>query len=282
LTAAQQIIDARPALWPLTSRQVGYLGLPDPAAPWTSKAEFDRLADIIVRGRRAGRIAWEAIVDPNVSTYAPAVFDNAVDFLRCARDEAEVMLVDRRHGQIGLELILEARGMIPQLQGLVDEFGGRLHSKGGQASVGILHDVARRAVAHFEATGFPTLVMFSGDADPSGHRIVESQREDLAQFAVDYGQPDAVIAVWAMLRPEQYPQAQAYTVVKTDKRTGRTWTELHRELDSVDPATIVAVHRRIIETVTDQTTRDRVLGFETGERRRAVAALDVAIDHAQP
>jgi hypothetical protein len=163
---------------PLTVRQIFYRLVGAHGYEKTERA-YARLAESLVRARRAGRIPFGAIRDDGVSVADTAFYYGVEDFHNQTAARAMRYCRDRQDGQPRrVELWCEAAGMLHQLHRVAEEFSVPVFSAGGFASLTATRGIAARALKRNR----PTVVLHVGDFDPSGESIFEAIAEDAAAF----------------------------------------------------------------------------------------------------
>lgn len=174
----EKVIDDYEDHLPLTVRQIFYRLVADGAIEKTEQG-YARLADHLVRARRAKLIAFDVIRDDALVSYSGTWHGGPEDFWDDVGRRARGYRRDRQAGQRRrLELWCEAAGMAPQLARVADEYSVPVHSAGGFASLTAVHLIAQRALRR----DVPTVLLHAGDFDPSGESIFESIAQDAAAF----------------------------------------------------------------------------------------------------
>ena len=163
---------------PLTVRQIFYRLVAAYMYEKTDKA-YDRLADYIVRARRAEILPFAYIRDDGVVQANIDWFDSPEDFWNDAGLRAKEYRRDRQEGQDHrLELWCEAAGMLPQLARVANEFSVPVFSSGGFSSLSAVRHIVDRAVRRDHST----VLLHVGDFDPSGVSVFESVAADVVAF----------------------------------------------------------------------------------------------------
>lgn len=171
---------------PLTVRQIFYR-LVGVHGYEKSENAYARLADKLVRARRAEVLPFDAIRDDGIVTLRHTAYGGIEDFHDETARRARNYRRDRQAGQLArIELWCEAAGMLHQLNRAAEPFSVPVYSTGGFASLTAVRAIADRALAR----NVPTVLLHVGDFDPSGESIFESIAEDAALFVAT----DRVIA----------------------------------------------------------------------------------------
>lgn len=209
------------AQWPLTVRQVFYRLVGAHGFPKTEQ-DYKRLQDYLNRGRRAGRVPWQAIRDDGNSSADPRWLYTDLDpdeWFRTRLPTEYGYLLQPQIGQAEFtEVICEAGGMVPMLGGVVNDRGIPVFSGGGFDSVTRMHEHALRHLGREQ----PTRVLYLGDYDPSGMAMYARYEADITAFGSDANWEQVAvlpehIAVHSL--PTSPPKVGDKRSVFTDTRT---------------------------------------------------------------
>ena len=132
---------------PLTVRQIFYRLVGQHGYDKTESA-YERLAETLVRARRARRVSFDSIRDDGTVTIENTFYGGIEDF----HDEtAKRIRGYRRDRQVGqpqyIELWCEAAGMLRQLAHVTADYSVPTFSCGGFSSLTAVHHIAGRALA---------------------------------------------------------------------------------------------------------------------------------------
>jgi hypothetical protein len=251
---------------PLTARQVFYSLV---AAGHIDKTEqgYDRLCDVLKRGRRAGLIAFGDIRDDGVIVQSGEVFDGVEDFEEATARRAKRYRRDRQAGQpYRIELWCEAAGMLGQLARVAGAYSVPVFSASGFASLSAVRLIAERAL---DWEHVPTLLLHVGDFDPSGESIFTALSEDAAAFV----RADRVLAT-TRLEAQRVAltagQVQAYALptapAKASDARSRAWTGGTCQLEALAPDDLAQIVRDAIEEHLDRDEYHETLVMEQDDR----------------
>ncbi|MFI6055436.1 hypothetical protein ACIBCO_35790 [Streptomyces violascens] len=192
---------------PLTARMVFYRLVGAYDFPKEEHA-YERLGEVLTRGRRAQLIPMDAIRDDGAHwndtpgiTGGPAAFwdtvrSNAAAYQRRLDEDQEHVL----------EVWVEAVGMLSLIRPIAHAYGAGVASCGGFDSV-----TAKYATAHRIAKrDRETIILSLGDHDPSGLSILDSAAEDVTVFVEQLGGTPPAFARLAVT-PEQVRHYQLPT-----------------------------------------------------------------------
>lgn len=266
--AAVRVLNDYREEWPLSNRQLFYRMVAEHGYAKTEDA-YNKLTQMVSRGRRAGLLDWDAIRDGGLgSTVGATYFEDADDFYDQVKRWARAMKLDRQRGQTKvIELWCEAGGMFPILQGIAAPYSARANTGGGYDSVTAKHNLAVR-VAERAREGLSTLVLHVGDFDPSGEDMCEVLREDAGEMAmtqviraaysdvvdgaVDWV-PDDITGILESIRDEE-------EVTPDDNRLVANWAWRFMQVERVALTGEQVIDRQVI-TAPPKKSDSRMQGF---------------------
>ena len=233
---------------PLTVRQIFYRLV---ASYDYEKTElsYNRLAELLVRARRARLIPFEFIRDDGVVTYSSPWYAGAEDFWNDTGQRIREYRRDRQAGQRHhIELWCEAAGMAPQLARVADDFSVPVFSSGGFASLTAVRLIAERALDR----DVPTFLLHVGDYDPSGESIFSSIASDAAAFV----EADRIIYTLRIhpfriaLTADQVAEYELPTAPpKASDSRSESWTGGTCQLEALAPDELATIVRDAIENL---------------------------------
>src|SRR5437870_1547647 len=140
------VLDEYEDYLPLTVRQIFYRLVASYGYEKTELA-YNRLAEHLVRARRARLIPFGAIRDDGVVSYSSPWHDGVEEFWNDTGRRIRDYRRDRQAGQrLRIELWCEAAGMAPQLARVADDYSVPVFSSGGFASLTAIRLIADRAL----------------------------------------------------------------------------------------------------------------------------------------
>jgi hypothetical protein len=251
---------------PLTVRQIFYR-LVGAHEYEKSERAYERLAEHLVRARRARLIPMEVIRDDGGIIMRPDMWASAEEFLASVRVQASELMLDRTEGQnTRLVVICEAAGMAPQLARVANPFGVAVMSSGGFDSLTDKHSFAEQLAGHDR----PTKAVHIGDHDPSGAHMFLAFLEDVQAFARHLG-GEATFTRLAVT-PEQIARYRLPTAPpKRDDR--RAFSGQTCQAEALAPDDLADILRSAIEQRLDRAAYERVLRRERQVRRELLAKL---------
>ena len=247
LEQVHRVLDEYREHLPLTVRQIFYRLVAMADYPKTGHA-YARLAEALVRARRAEIVPFEAIRDDGVVTYSDPWHESQADFWDATARRIQSYRRDRQAGQSKrLELWCEAAGMAPQLARVADEYSVPVFSAGGFASLTAVRLIAQRALER----DFPTVLLHVGDLDPSGESIFSALAEDAAAF-VERDRvvlPQRIEAVRVALTREHVADYALPTAPpKISDGRSRGWGEETCQLEALAPDELSTIVEEAIQS----------------------------------
>jgi hypothetical protein len=265
---------------PLTVRQIFYRLVGAHGYDKTERA-YARLGEHLNRARRAGLIPFNAIRDDGITLAEPIAWKSPAELVRSFIALAEKFRLDRQEGQPHRLLIMvEARGMQPQIQGAAEDYSVPVIASGGFDSLTARYALARAIGSRHGLTE----VLHIGDHDPSGTHLFASLADDVATLIRDLWLPGRVLFERLAVTPAQMVDFSLPTAPPkpTDRRsfTGETV-----QAEAFPPDVIVQITTDAITDRLDVAAYRQVLDREGRIRDRLVETLEPLLDEdweAQP
>lgn len=174
-------LDAEIDYWPLTARHEGYR-LIEHAGYDKTDATFDDAERVILRGRRAGLIPWEAIDDGRSETDEVPTWGTVAEFLD---DVPDWFRLDLLADQDAIEVLVEAAGMVAQAAAVAHRYTVPVVTSSGTRTTSVIHELAERTVERATEDGRKTIVLLIGDLDVDGISAMDSTVDDARAFVTD-------------------------------------------------------------------------------------------------
>lgn len=270
LERVQAVLEEYVDLLPLTLRQIFYRLVGKYDFP-KRENHYKRLGNHISNARRAGWIPFEAIRDDGVMGGPPELhFTDKADFCHYLTWYANHAELDALVVQdVNVELLCEAAGMVPQMQGVATPYSVPVYSSGGFDSLTAKKDLVDR----LKRDGRPAIVLHVGDWDPSGESMFDALGEDVTAFLA-YDAPHLGVEFRRVaLTSGQVARYDLPTAPpkKSDSRSGG-WSETC-QLEAMPPDVLSRVVKDALEDVLDgDLARDRRSASE-GFRRDLLERL---------
>lgn len=165
----------------LTLRQLYYQLVSRDIIPNLQK-EYAKLSTLLVKGRMAGIVDWDAIEDRIRVPYLPYWVDGVDEAIR---DTINQYRLDRQSGQdVYIELWVEKDALSGVLKRITEHYHINLMVNRGYSSCSAMHDAYKRMKIK-EAGGKEVHILYLGDHDPSGLDMIRDIRERLEEFGVN-------------------------------------------------------------------------------------------------
>jgi hypothetical protein len=147
-----------------------------------SLKEYAKLSKLLVQGRMAGIVDWDAIEDrirvPYVPYWARSVPDAINDIIRSYR-------LDRMADQdVYIEVWVEKDALSGVLKRITSYFHVNLMVNRGYSSCTAMHDASKRLIRAAE-DGKDCYILYLGDHDPSGVDMVRDVEDRLREFGAE-------------------------------------------------------------------------------------------------
>lgn len=257
---------------PLSVRQIFYRLVATAGYPKTENA-YARLAEHLVRARRARLIDFDDIRDDGIVTVAQEHYSSPGDFWDATARRMRGYRRDRQAGQpCYIELWCEAAGMLPQLARIAEPYSVPVYSAGGYNSVTANREVAERALRRDGLT----VLLHVGDLDPSGESIFQAMSADVAAFV----QTDrtlhtqSVAAERVALTRDQVDEHELPTApAKVSDGRSRHWLGETCQLEALAPDILAEIVNHAIAGLRDLDRLERTRSEEHVDRAELYGAL---------
>ena len=146
------------------------------------KKEYAKLSTLLVKGRMAGVVDWEAIEDRIRIPSRPYWVEDVEDAIK---DTINQYRLDRQEGQdVYIELWVEKDALSGVLKRVTEHYHIFIMVNRGYSSCTAMHDAYKR-LRRYEREGKKTVILYLGDHDPSGLDMIRDIRERLQEFGVN-------------------------------------------------------------------------------------------------
>ena len=164
----------------LTLRQLYYQLVSRDIIPNQQK-EYAKLSTLLVKGRMAGVVDWEAIEDRIRVPFLPYWVEDIEDAIS---DTINQYRLNRQKGQdVYIELWVEKDALSGVLKRITTQYHINLMVNRGYSSCSAMHDAYKRFKIQ-EEQGKETHILYLGDHDPSGLDMIRDIKERLEEFGV--------------------------------------------------------------------------------------------------
>lgn len=254
----------------LTLRQLYYQLVSRDIIP-NKVEEYAKLSTILVRGRMAGIVDWDAIED---RIRVPKLPYWAIDIEDALNDTINSYRLDRMRNQdTYIEVWIEKDALSGVLSKITRKYHVRLMVNRGYSSATAMHDASDRILGAIDE-GKEAHVLYLGDHDPSGMDMVRDIRSRLIEFGAE------VTVSHIALKDEQIqkynpppnpakvsdPRAKAYI----EKYGNTAW-----EVDALKPEVLNKLVDDAILDLIDLPKYENILKFE----REDIAEIKDFVKH---
>jgi len=251
------IEDYRLQGYKLTLRQLYYQLVSRNIIP-NKPEEYAKLSNILVKGRMAGIVDWEAIEDririPKIPYCALNIAD-AID------DITHQYRLDRMRDQnVYIEIWVEKDALSGVIFRVTNEFHIRLMVNRGYSSATAMYDAANR----ISDSNKESHILYLGDHDPSGMDMVRDIRDRLLEFNVDV-EVDHIALTDEQIEKYNPPPNPAKV---SDPRAGKyisKYGKISWEVDALQPSILNTLIKNKIFDLIDYTKYKNVLKQEEAD-----------------
>lgn len=236
--------------------------------------EYNKLKDIVKRGRLGGYIDWESIEDRTRNLEEVQTWDTPEQLVRACRKSFRLDVWAKQDK--ALEVWIEKDALVGNIEDTCDELRIPYLSCRGYTSISEMWVGARRITQRILDRKQTTLILHFGDHDPSGIDMTRDIRERLSMFingninfshSTDFVQPVLRVALNMDQIEEFGPPPNPAKL--TDSRAAdyvETFGPDSWELDALDPDTLNALIRENWEEFVDHDVWNASLAEEETER----------------
>jgi hypothetical protein len=226
-----------------------------------SKDSYDKISDVIAKGRLAGILDWDIIEDRTRFTRENAHWSSPQEIIR---DAAEQYRIDTRKTQPRyVEAWVEKDALIGILEHVCSRLDVPCLSCRGFPSITLLHEAANR----FRDKPKPVII-YGGDHDPSGLKIPKVIQDRLTRtFGVDIELRrigltlDQIKELSLPPYPAKEQDANYQEYVETTGLT-QAW-----ELDALPPDRLAEIFENAINELTDFSELQKLREKENADKR---------------
>lgn len=166
----------------LTLRQLYYQLVSRDVIPNVPE-EYKKLGSLLVKGRMAGVVDWEAIEDrirvPKIPYWVNDIEDALEDTINHYR-------LDRMEGQdYYIEVWCEKDALSGIISRVTEKFHIRLMINRGYSSASAMYRAAKRFQSQIDANSRLPYLIYLGDHDPSGLDMIRDIKERMLEFGVE-------------------------------------------------------------------------------------------------
>ncbi len=227
------------------------------------KKEYAKLSGLLVKGRMAGVVDWNAIEDRTRRPFVPYWVHDVEDAIN---DTVRQFRFDRQRDQkVYVELWVEKDALSGVLKEITAKYHINLMVNKGYSSCSAMHDAFKRFKQH-EDQGKETHILYLGDYDPSGLDMIRDVRERLEEFGV---YPTVTQIGLTMDQIEEFSPPPNPAKIKDPRAKWylKKYGDVSWEVDALNPKTLHKLVRENVEELIDMSKFKQLLQEE--ERQKA-------------
>ena len=253
----------------MTLRQLYYQLVSRDVIPNNLK-EYAKLSKLLVQGRMAGVVDWDAIEDRIRVPFIPYWVRGVVHAIE---DTIDQYRLDRMRDQdVYIEVWVEKDALSGVLRRITSHYHVNLMVNRGYSSCTAMHDAYERLSAK-ESDGKRCVILYLGDHDPSGMDMTRDVEERLNEFGV-HPEIRRVALTDAQIKkynpppnPAKFSDPRAKDYVAQYGRT--SW-----EVDALPPNVLHQIITENVEGLIDMRKFKRLLAQEVSDRELLSKARD--------
>ena len=244
----------------LTLRQLYYQLVSQAIIP-NKVSEYAKLSKLLVNGRMAGEVDWDAIEDRLRVPKIPYWFTGVADAIN---DTISQYLLNRMEGQDNyIEVWCEKDALSNVLYRVTKKYHIKLMINRGYSSCTAMHDAFERFDAQANIH-----VLYLGDHDPSGLDMVRDIEKRLEGFGAD----DVVVRHVAITKEQIDEYRPPPNPAKVTDPRARDYIALHGdsswEVDALNPETLHELLINEIEGLIDRDKYEMMLEQEEEDKEK--------------
>lgn len=230
-------------------------------------SEYSKISDILVEGRMAGIVDWEAIEDRLRVPYRPY---HAASVSAAMRDIARQYKTDRQAGQpYNLLVIVEKDALSGVLRPVTSKYMIPLLVNRGYGSCTIMHDM----YTSFSGDGRPGKILYIGDHDPSGKDMIRDVVCRIGEFGYDV-KIDPIALTWDQI--EEYDPVPNPAKITDPRAKGyiEKYGNISWEVDALRPNVLSKILEDSIIDHMDMDVYREVMEDESEDRKKLYELAD--------
>ncbi len=226
--------------------------------------EYAKLGGLLVKGRMAGIVDWEAIEDRIRVPYIPsawdspeAIIESAIHSYRRNRQEDQ---------EVYIELWVEKDALSGVLKKITQKYHINLMVNRGYSSCTAMHDSFER-LQEAEQDGKNTYVLYLGDHDPSGLDMIRDIEDRLNEFGVHPEVRQIGLTMEQIKEFNPPPNPAKITDPRATKYIEK-YGAISWEVDALNPETLHSLVRENVEELIDMDLFNKSLEQEEKDKEK--------------
>ncbi len=243
-TVNQIILEYAKEGYTLTLRQLYYQLVSRDIIP-NRVQEYAKLSTLLVKGRMAGVVDWDAIEDRIRIPFLPYW---AIDIKDAVNDILNQYRLDRQNKQsVYIELWVEKDALSGVLKKVTSYYHINLMVNRGYTSCTALHDAYLR-FREKETAGKKGVILYLGDHDPSGLDMIRDIRERLFEFGIS-PEIKSIGLTMAQIKKYNPPSNPAKITDPRAKWYIAKYGNVSWEVDALNPRILLQLVKRNVEKI---------------------------------
>jgi hypothetical protein len=271
-TANEIIADYQQQGFSLTLRQLYYQFVSRDLIPNADK-EYNKLGDIIDRGRLAGLIDWEAIEDRTRIVRENSHWDSPSDIIDSAAASYRNDLW--RNQKTRVQVWIEKDALVGVIEGICRRLDVACFSCRGYSSQSAMWRAAMRFRDYWKKDRQKTVILHLGDHDPSGVDMSRDIQERLSLLS-NYAPVTVHRIALTMAQVRQYNPPPNPAKITDSRSTSyiEQYGDQSWELDALEPRVLVALIDKHIKALRDDVVFLKDYKKQEYDRRRLTAGAE--------
>ena len=239
------------------------------------KSEYQKLSELLVKGRMGGEVDWDAIED---RVRKPKLSYSVDDIPDAIHDTIDQYKLDRMDGQeIYIEVWCEKDALSGVLYRVTNKYHIRLMINRGYSSATAMYKAAKRF--RQQGGGLEKRIIYLGDHDPSGLDMLRDIKDRFREFGVrldsDNGKPDHLAITMEQIDELQPPPNYAKISDPRAEWYINEFGEDSWELDAIEPKMINEVLDDMITDLIDVDQYHEIVRQEKADKKKLEKLIDM-------
>ncbi|HEB13551.1 MAG TPA: hypothetical protein ENI13_01070 [candidate division CPR3 bacterium] len=226
--------------------------------------EYAKLSTLLVKGRMAGVVDWDAIEDRIRVPFLPYWVE---DIEAAINDTIEQYRLDRQDGQdVYIELWVEKDALSGVLKRITSHYHIKLMVNRGYSSCTAIHDAYLR-FREEEREDKKIVILYLGDHDPSGLDMVRDIEDRLNEFGV-YPEVKPIGLTMAQIKKYNPPSNPAKITDPRAKWYIEEYGDNSWEVDALNPKTLNELVEKNVEDLIDMELFEKKIRKEERDKKK--------------
>lgn len=236
-----------------------------------SEKSYNRIGELVNKGRLAGLIDWDMITDRGRETIIPPNWDGPGEILRQAAKQFRLDLWEGQPNHV--EVMVEKQALEGVLIPVCNQWGVGFTANKGYGSSSILYETGKR-LADYCRAGKTAHILYLGDHDPSGLDMGRDIRDRLDMFSGCNVEVNRLALNLDQVQTLKPPNNPAKMTDSRYKEYRAKFGDSSWELDAIDPRNLADLVSEAIQALIEDRSAWRA-ALET-QRGMAAQLLEIA------